>query len=179
LQDHFARGRVKIPGGLVAEDDAGVIDEGAADGDTLALAAAELDRAVIETFAEADISGDFLGALATFAGRDPGVDQREFDIADDIEFREEIERLENKADLAVSHGGKRVWRSLAEIVSADHHLASGRRVEATEEMHECGFSAAARSDNCDEFSLVDREVDVIERADFLISDAIDFTDSLE
>ena len=51
FQDFFGAGRVEVSGVFVVEDDVGVGDDGAGDGDALFLAAGELAGEVVEAVA--------------------------------------------------------------------------------------------------------------------------------
>src|SRR6185369_12166573 len=60
---------VEVASGLVGQDDAGAVDEGAGDGDALALSAGELVGLVVHAAVEVDVVQGFLGALDAFIGR--------------------------------------------------------------------------------------------------------------
>ena len=54
---------VEVAGGFVGEDDGGLVDEGAGDGDALALTAGELVGLVVHAGLEADGGEGSFGAL--------------------------------------------------------------------------------------------------------------------
>ena len=56
VEDLDAGARVEVAGRLVGEEEGGVVDEGAGDGDALLLAAGELGRLVFEPIGQADVS---------------------------------------------------------------------------------------------------------------------------
>src|SRR6202035_4754819 len=59
---------VEVAGGLVGEDDGGVVDQGAGDGDALALTAGELVGLVVHAAFEAHVGEGLAGALKAFCG---------------------------------------------------------------------------------------------------------------
>ena len=71
---------VEVSGGLVGEDDGGAVDEGAGDGDALALAAGELVGLVHHAGAEVDGLEHGLGALGALGGGRAVVDQGQLDV---------------------------------------------------------------------------------------------------
>src|SRR5688572_14888771 len=66
IQDRFAGVGIEIAGGFVGEDEFGIVDERAGDGDALLLAAGELAGAMFAAVFEADELERFHGAVATF-----------------------------------------------------------------------------------------------------------------
>ena len=46
-------------------------------------------------------------------------------------------------------------------------------------MHERGLSAPTRANDSDKFTLFDAKVDLIERTDLLVANAVDFADAFE
>lgn len=62
VEDFLTGAGVEVSGGFVGEDDGGVVDEGACDGDALALAAGEFVGAVMEAVGETDLDEGFAGA---------------------------------------------------------------------------------------------------------------------
>src|SRR5439155_1041869 len=75
-----AGGRVEVPGGLVGEQDRGLVHEGAGDRDALALAARQLVGPVVHSVAQPDAGERPGGVLAALAGGQPGVDQRQLHV---------------------------------------------------------------------------------------------------
>ena len=63
LDDLFAVGMIQSSGGLVGEDDFGLIDQGAGDADALAFAAGEFVGEAVEFFFESEFGEEVFGAL--------------------------------------------------------------------------------------------------------------------
>src|ERR1019366_7397982 len=75
----------------------------ARDGHALALAARELVRQMLETRAELHEIEQFPGALLDLAARPAAQVQRQADVFEARERRQQVEELEDEADLVASH----------------------------------------------------------------------------
>src|SRR5687767_11190977 len=105
VHDLDARPCIEVSSRLVREDDRRLVDQRPRDGDALLLPAGELIRVVIHPLAEADDLEHFLRAAVPF-GRfhlvAPAViEQRQLDVVERRRARQEVEALEDEADLAV------------------------------------------------------------------------------
>ena len=94
--------RVEVAGGLVGEKDFGVADDGSGDGHALALSAGELRGAVLHAVGEADALDDLLGQPLALAAVHASVDKRQLHVVEDVERRDEVERLEDEAQRLVA-----------------------------------------------------------------------------
>ncbi len=110
---------VEVSGGLVGEDDGGAVDEGAGDGDALALAAGELVGLVHHAGAEVDGLEDGLGAGGALGGGGAVVDEGQLDVVERGGAGEEIEGLEDEADLLVANAGEFVVVELGDVVAVE------------------------------------------------------------
>ena len=99
LEDGGAGLLVEGAGGLVGEEDAGVVHEGSAEGGALALAAGELLDAVVEAVAEAGAVGEVFEAGSGGAAADSGGDGGDEAIFFEGEVGDEVVHLEDEADL--------------------------------------------------------------------------------
>ena len=167
--DLFAGFGVEVSGGLVGKNDGGVIDEGAGDGDALALSAGELVWLVHHAGAEVDGFKDRLGACGAFGCGGAIVDERQLDVVKGGGAGEEVEGLEDEAYLLVADTGEFVVVEFGDVVSVEPVLALGGRVEASDEVHEGGFTGAGGSHDGDVLVVADAEVDAAESIDLLIS----------
>ncbi len=116
---------VEVSGGLVGEDDGGMVDQSAGDGDPLALAARELVGFVHHAGAEVDGFEDGLGAGDAFGGRGAVVDEGKLDVVQRGGAGEQIEGLEDEADLLVADTGELVVVELGDVVAVEPILALG------------------------------------------------------
>lgn len=169
LQDRLASLRVERAGRFVSKDDLRLVDEGAGDGDALGLTTGKLARSVLQTVAESDGFNGAQGAFAAFLAADVGVDHRQLYVLENVEPRQQVERLENETDLLVADAGELVVACLTDIDAVEHDGAGADVVEATEDLHHGRFTTAGGTDDGDVLTGVDVERDTIERADFLVT----------
>ena len=97
-----AGARIQVAGGLVGEQQRGPVHQRAGDRDALLLAAGELARQVALAALEADRAQRGARALALLGGRDAAVDERQLDVLERARARDEVEALEDEAELAVA-----------------------------------------------------------------------------
>ncbi len=97
-------GRVEVAGRLVGEEDRRVVDQRAGDGHALALAAGELVGLVVHALAEPDPLQGAARPFPALAARHAGVDQRQLDVLQRVGARQQVEGLEDEADLLVADG---------------------------------------------------------------------------
>src|SRR5712672_572026 len=96
-EDLLAGGGVEISGGLVGEEDGGLIYEGAGQCAALLLAAGEFAGSMVVAGAEADAVEGLRYAMATLGAVDFGEAERKLDVFREGHSREEIEGLEDHA----------------------------------------------------------------------------------
>jgi hypothetical protein len=163
----FGGGAVEGAGGFVGEEKAGLIDEGANDGDALTFAAGKLAGAVIEALAEADAVKESLSAFGSVVahgafGENEGWDK---DIFQRGALREEVVRLKNETEAAVAKFGEGLFVEGGEIGVVDEDAAGGGPVEGADDVEEGALAGAGRSDDGGGLSLLDFEVDVAQDGD--------------
>ena len=107
-QDLVRGAAVEGAGRLVGEQQARAVHERPRDRDALLLAAGQLHRAMMGAVREADAAERLQGPLAAGPAVDAGIDHRQFDIAEGIDARQQIELLEHEADLAVAQAREAV-----------------------------------------------------------------------
>lgn len=95
---------VESGGGLVGEDEAGIVREGSGDGDPLLLSAGKSDRKIVRAFADPEVIQQFSGP---FAGR-PGsgvIDlQRNLHVLERRQERNEIRFLKHETEVPAAEG---------------------------------------------------------------------------
>ena len=94
--------RVEVSGRLVGEQDERRAGDRARDGDALLLAARELRREVLHAVRHADLLERLLDALLALVRGHAAVGQRQLDVLVDREVADQVEALEDEADLAVA-----------------------------------------------------------------------------
>ena len=140
--DHGFGLGVEGAGGFVEDEDAGVGEDGAGDGDALALAAGELDAALAydgvvllgETLGELVDAGDAAGVHELLFG---GVGATEEDVFADGAVEEERLLQDDSQLLAVA-----AEADGCEVNAVHEDLAAGGGVEAADERDDGGFAGA-------------------------------------
>jgi hypothetical protein len=163
---------VEVAGGLIGEDDGGLVDEGAGDGDALALAAGEFVGLMVHALAEVDGFEDELGAGDAFGGGGSVVDEGELNVMQSGGAGEQVEGLEDETDLLVADAGELVVVELGDVVAVEPVAALGGAVEAADEVHERGFAGAGGTHDGDVLVVADADVDAAEGIDDLVAHLI-------
>ena len=104
--DLVAHLRVEVAGRFVREQDARPADDRPGDGDALLLAARELRGKVVDACAQPDAVERFLGPLPPLRVRHPAIEQRNLHVVEHAEVADQVEHLEDEADLLVAHRGQ-------------------------------------------------------------------------
>ena len=104
----------------------GLVDEGAGDGDALALAAGELVGLVHHAGAEVDGLEDGFGAGDALGGGGAVVDEGQLDVVQRGGAGEQVEGLEDEADLLVADAGELVVVELGDVVAVEPVSCPGR-----------------------------------------------------
>ncbi len=115
--DLVAHLRVEVAGRLVGEQDPRPADDRPGDGDALLLAARELRREVVHPRAEADAIERRLGQLPPLGVRHAPVEQRNLHVVEHAQVADQVEDLEDEADLLVADRRQRAIASSSRSAS--------------------------------------------------------------
>ena len=118
-EDRLGVARVEIAGRLVGDDQIGIGDDGARDGDALLLAARERARVVVEPLVEADDAQRGLGALQALGLVEMREQQRQRDVVARVEHRDQVEELEDQADVPRAPVRQLVLGEIVEPLAGD------------------------------------------------------------
>src|SRR5437879_7194338 len=100
--EHLCGGvAVEIAGGLVCEQECGIGDDGAGDGYALLLSSGELFRQMVNSVSQANQRERSHHMIATLILVQFGQQKRQLDIFEGGENRDQIECLEDVADVAI------------------------------------------------------------------------------
>jgi len=133
---------VEVAGRLVREEDGRLAGQRAGDGDALLLAAGELRRKVLRAMQHADALERRFDALLAVRGRQFAIRQRQVDVLGDGQVADQVEGLEDEADLAVANARALRRRKRLDRVAGEHVPAGRRRVEEAEDREERRLAAA-------------------------------------
>ena len=169
-------GFVEVTGGFVAEEEFGVADEGAGDGDALFFAAGELGGEVVDAGGEADAVDEFLGAddEAVFAFADEGGGE---DVFQDGALGEEAMVLEDEADAGVTEAGLFGLFEGPGLDVVEEELAGGGGIEEAEDVEEGAFAGAGGAHDGEGVAEMEVEVDGFEDGDGSGWGVVSFGDS--
>ena len=161
LEDLTAGLRVEVAGRLVGEQDRGPRDEGARDRHPLLLAAGQLGRAVAAPALEADLPHELV--YPRLVGLLAGDRERQGDVLLGVEHRQEVEELEDEANVLPAQPRQRCVAEGAQLGAGDRDRARGRLVETREQVHEGGLARPRWTHHSDELAGTHLEIDAAKR----------------
>ena len=161
---------VEVAGRLVGEDDLRAARQRAGDGDALLLAAGELGRAVLEPVAEADGVDDVVEPL--LVGLASGERQRECDVLDRVQGRNQVVRLEDEADLVAAHLRELLLVQSGELDVAEEHLPRCERVESGDAMQQSRLAGTRRAHDRGVRPALEVDIDIVEGAHLGLARAV-------
>ena len=153
LHDVPAVRAVEVAGRLVGEHDRRVVRQRAGERHALLLAAGQLRRIVVGAPGQSDFFEQPLGARADV--RCAGNLHRHGDVLVGGERRNQMEELEDEADLLPAQLRQRVLVESGDVHVVDQHGAGRRRVQAGDQSEERRLAAARRSDDRHELAVRD------------------------
>ena len=134
VHDLHARLGVEGAGGLVGQQDFGVVDEGARDGDALHLAARHLRGLLVDMVFQADPFQGVEGPLAALGARDARQGQGQLDVRQDALVRDQVVGLEDEADAIVAVGIPVARLVVLRRNAVDDEVSALEAVEATDDV---------------------------------------------
>ena len=171
-QAHDAVGglAVQVAGGLVGDDDLGLVEEGAGDGDALLFAAGELVRHLVGLAAHAYVIQHFRDALADGLAVFPaGGPEDEIEVVLDAAVRQQLEVLEHDAEFAAEVGDVLVADAF-EGIAADFAFALFQDILGDHGPDERSLAGADLADDVDEVAGTDFHVKAVDDGRFAVED---------
>ena len=156
--------RIEIAGRFVGQQQGRPVDQRPGDGDPLLLAARHLRRLVVHAIGQADPFEERLGQFTRPATGRPGhgVVQRHEHVVKRRRPRQQVEALEDEAQLGGPHQRPFVGRKAAHFLAVEPEAARAWPVEAAQDVHERGLAGARGTHQGDHFAAVDRERDALQ-----------------
>ena len=146
-EDLVAGARVEVAGRLVGEQDRRIDRQRARDRDALALAARQLVGQVLQAVAELDERQQLARALVDLSARPAAQVQRQADVLEARQRRQQVEELEDEADLVAPHARQLVVGQAGERFAVDADLAGRRAIEAADRVEQRRLAGAGRADD--------------------------------
>ena len=164
-EDLLARARVEIAGRFVGEEDWRIDRQRAGNRDALTFAARELVGKMVHARLELNEREQLAGALFDFLARPSAQVQREADVFERRQRRQQVEELEDESDLVAAHPRQVVVGEAGERLAVDAHTAGGRTVESADEIEERRLARSGGSDDRDHLAARDRDAHIVEGGD--------------
>ena len=158
---------VEVAGGFIRQQERGLVDQGAGDGDTLLLAPGQLVGMMIGAIGQAhDLQGGQRPVALLVAGHMPvHIQHGQLDVFQRRSARQQVESLENKTDFLVANIRQVIAVELGDIGAIEQVYPARRAVQATDDVHQRGFAGAAGAHHGDEFAGLDFQRDPAHRVD--------------
>ena len=153
----------RFPVGSSASRIEGDPDQGARHGHALLLTARELRRIVLHAVRHADFFQRLVHPLLALRRRHAAIGQRQLDVLVDREIADQVERLEDEADLAIADARPLLHLQAAHRLAVQHVLPVGGRVEQAQDGQQRRLAAARRPGDRDIFALLDVHVNARQR----------------
>ena len=157
-------GGIEVARRFVGQNEAGAVNERTGNGDALLFAAGKLTGEGSGTGREADAVERRGHARGALGGGDVDELERELNVFGGGERGEQVEELENRADLRAAEPGEGDGIEGVHGRAAHADGAGVRPVNAAEAVKEGGLAAARRTGESDPFAGADGEGNVVEHA---------------
>lgn len=180
IDDALAGGRIEVGRRLVGEDDARIGDQRAGDRNPLALTAGEFIRLLLRLIAQTDFVDQGHDLRFPFLRRVAALNQeREFDVLKDAQDGNEVEALENEAELLETEARQRLVFQFGNRLPLDINLATGRDVHAADEVEKSRLPTTRGACHRGEFADVEAEIDPFQGLDLSGTERIDLGDAFD
>lgn len=150
---------VELAGGLIGDEQGGVVGEGTGDGDPLLLAAGQLAGPLGGVVGEADEGQQQLDALLALAGVRAAQPQRDADVLGRAEDGDEAEGLEDEADAVAAQGEQALLVEAGEVEAVDIDPSPVGGVLAADDVEQGGLAGSRAPLEGDELAARDLEGD--------------------
>jgi hypothetical protein len=168
VEDFLGIVGVEIAGGFVGEEEAGLVGEGAGNGDALLFAAGEVVGFAMGFVAKTDEIEQVVGAVFHFKFvENAGTAHGDLHILGGGEFLEEKMELEDETDLAIAEGGEFVFVPVGDFLPGDGDGAFIGAIEQAEEIEEGAFAAAGGSHDGVDALGIEVQLDIVENVDLI------------
>ena len=153
---------IECGGGLITDDEPRLMHQSTGDGDALLLTTGELGGAVFHAVPQSDTIEHLPRFLLRIAGGFPLDQERNADVLDAVQGRDEIKLLEDEADVLCTEARDGGLLHGAQIATEDLELAIIRLQRASDDADERGFPTTRRSDEHGDVTAANVEIDALQ-----------------
>src|SRR5215813_9802668 len=179
VDDQVAGPGVEVGGGLVGQDQRRALHEGTTDGDALALSSTQLVGESIAETGKPDLVEHLERAFPAFSRLHFQEEERVLDVLVRGEDRDEVEGLEDEADVSGTEVGLGVVAERQDVHAADLQTSAGGNVDAGEQVEERRLAASRGSDHHREALSWNLEAHAIEGQDLDLSASVPLVDPFQ
>ena len=163
VHDLHAGCGVEGTGRFVGQQNLGVVDEGARDGDTLHLAARHLRGLLVDVVLQADAFKGIEGALAALGAGDTGQGEGQLDVGQDTLVWDQVVGLEDEAYAVVAVGVPVACLVVLRRDAVDDEVARLEAIKATDDVEHRCLARAGLAEHSHEFVIAERHGNFVER----------------
>ena len=168
-EDLLAGARVEIAGRFVGEQNRRIDRQRAGDRDALALAARELVGQMLQPVPSWTSVSSSVARSCTLRARPAAQMQRQPDVLEARQRRQQIEELKDEADLVAPDPRQPVVGQAGERFAVDADVAGGRPIEAADQIEQRRLAGARRADDRRPSRRAESTADVVERGDLALA----------
>ena len=172
-------GGVERAGGLVGQEQERLVDDGARDRDALLLSARELVGQVIHAIGQPHPLERAHRLLAAQPAPLAGVDHRQLDVLQRVVARQQVEGLEDEADLLVAQRRELEFVEVLHRLAVEQVLALRRTIEGADEVEHGRLARPRRAHDGHQLAGAHGEVDRAQRVHLDLAHLIDLADPSE
>ena len=163
IHDLHAGIRIERAGRFVGEQDLGIVDQGARDGDALHLPARKLVGLFIDMFFEPHAHERLPRAFLALRRGDARKGERKFHVSQNRLMRNEIVRLKYESDTVIAVSVPVFVVVIFGGSTADDEIAARIVIQPADDIQKGGLAATRMSENGHEFVFAERKTDAFER----------------
>ena len=148
---------VEVAGGLVGEDELGIVHQGASHRDSLLLASGQLGGLMPYPIRKFQEIKKFLGSVERLLPAFPGDERGHGHVLQRRELGQQMVELIDEPDVPVAELRQLVVGQTVQIHPVDDHLAAVGLVERTDDVQQRRFAGPGRTDNRHDFAVLNRQ----------------------
>src|SRR5947199_1689550 len=162
LQNLSGRMAVEVAGRFVCQQQRRIADDGASNGDALFLSARKLLGKMVGAVFQVDELQRGHHVITALLRVELGQQQRKFHVLKGGEYRDQVERLENVADVRIAPVGRLFVIEPENVLPQNQQLACSRAIDGRDHVQQRGLPRAGRPHEREKFATGNLDGDVVE-----------------